>query len=782
MEGGRLPGTSAERKRLKDLQRKRGGRRQRKRLHVLQNPLKLAFRGWEDVAEPWQLSMCEEFIEWCHIDRHFPLERHHHHRYSDKANLTYCLNGAFIERCIEVYQWLYNTPKVHRNEAPLFMCRMVYAEVILGKAVDWRTIKNAPKLTVPEVQEIPRGKKFPEGGLGRVQTKFHNVVVVHETDESEYDPDSDGTRGERVPRARVARAARVVQNRVAPAEAAVEDIAGASNNAPLATEFHGFANLAAVENMVEGVLVFVGGDQPCETEELQRQLAEKDRVIAELQETIRSLRVETTSKDLRISSLRSQLQHQQTVRVVEGNQTAVAPQPMEVDDVELNRVIELETARVLEDISTPAKRRRLPVFLPPMGPQAQPYVDIDGPLSQDSLSFGTSANVAEVNALRAANDELRLRISTLSKQYYQWKVATILTVDRGAQMAKEFQKIDNNYIENNTRRDFGLTSWAHSDEMYPSDLPTLPENSDAIDWAKLDFDHANAMSCHGLRIENQVPSRKLWPLPAPWVVDGSTCNVCYNPFGPEGAWALGTCQHMFHPMCLITHALVRRFCPVCHSPVHKRWYEVFGLTKYMPPSHERNPENTPGHGYNRQWGEDLIWSWRANRHSVFTNNISADLGWEENHEEIVRVCHKIIGSAPADQGKRNFFYQTMDGFWNAEESKFQFGEHPNKLRWNRDGRLVSARGMEAPLDIQNAVQMDLSEWKEIWKSEAIDFLLEEHSPRTLRTLEELRNSQMLRNLTEADGPHRRTRARRPIFGSDEVGPSNTASIVDLDEE
>jgi len=57
----------------------------------------------------------------------------------------------------------------------------------------------------------------------------------------------------------------------------------------------------------------------------------------------------------------------------------------------------------------------------------------------------------------------------------------------------------------------------------------------------------------------------------------------------------------------------------------------------MPPSHEKNPENTPGEGYRNQWGEDLIWSWRANTHSVFKNDISQTFGWEQNHEEIVRV-------------------------------------------------------------------------------------------------------------------------------------------------
>ena len=78
--------------------------------------------------------------------------------------------------------------------------------------------------------------------------------------------------------------------------------------------------------------------------------------------------------------------------------------------------------------------------------------------------------------------------------------------------------------------------------------------------------------------------------------------------------------------------------------------------------------------------------------------------------------------------------------------------------------------------------MDLSEWKEQWKNEAIDYLLEEHTPETLRTLRELRNSQILRNHSEIDGPYKwtRTRARRNILLDDGAGPSGTAG-VDADD-
>ena len=44
-------------------QRDRRDKPCRKRLKVLDNPQKLAFRGWTDVLEPWTFKHCKEYIE-----------------------------------------------------------------------------------------------------------------------------------------------------------------------------------------------------------------------------------------------------------------------------------------------------------------------------------------------------------------------------------------------------------------------------------------------------------------------------------------------------------------------------------------------------------------------------------------------------------------------------------------------------------------------------------------------------------------------------------------------
>jgi hypothetical protein len=76
-----------------------------------------------------------------------------------------------------------------------------------------------------------------------------------------------------------------------------------------------------------------------------------------------------------------------------------------------------------------------------------------------------------------------------------------------------------------------------------------------------------------------------------------------------------------------------------------------------------------------------------------------------------------------------------------------------------------------------------SEWKEKWRKEAIDFLLEQPSPETRRALDQMMNSQILHTILEVDGPTKWTRAKikRCLVPSttkdrqDGTGPSGTSN-------
>jgi hypothetical protein len=146
--------------------------------------------------------------------------------------------------------------------------------------------------------------------------------------------------------------------------------------------------------------------------------------------------------------------------------------------------------------------------MPPPPPTQQP-LNIEE--TQDSLSF---LPIDEVGQLQASNSDEKNQIAALVEQYYQWKLACILMVDKDCQMASEYKKIDNEYLENNARRDFGLTSWAHTEELFPwtpdeTPMKKINKELNIIDWEKLGWGYEHSMSIHNLRGDPSTPSMKL---------------------------------------------------------------------------------------------------------------------------------------------------------------------------------------------------------------------------------------------------------------------------------
>ena len=75
----------------------------------------------------------------------------------------------------------------------------------------------------------------------------------------------------------------------------------------------------------------------------------------------------------------------------------------------------------------------------------------------DSLSFPTTTLLPHVPSLGDAfelqtiNELLKTYLVKMSKQYYQWKVACIMSVDHYRQMYNELMKIDNDYSKTNQK-------------------------------------------------------------------------------------------------------------------------------------------------------------------------------------------------------------------------------------------------------------------------------------------------------------------------------------------
>jgi hypothetical protein len=113
--------------RRKDKKKKKITRKPAKKgLYIFMDESKFIFSGWEDVAQPWNFSNCEAYIEWCHISRGFLHYRYKYHCKVDKANLHYYKLPVFKEQWIKMCQHIYDTLFLECNKCPLSILQMVY--------------------------------------------------------------------------------------------------------------------------------------------------------------------------------------------------------------------------------------------------------------------------------------------------------------------------------------------------------------------------------------------------------------------------------------------------------------------------------------------------------------------------------------------------------------------------------------------------------------------------------------------------------------------------------
>jgi hypothetical protein len=147
--------TRQEMKLIRDKGRKRSGKIHKKRVAILIHPKIKAFKGWRNEPEPWSYKTVCKYVDWCHISKLFPLCRHKEHLKQNKVNLAYSKDEGFILRCCEVWKHLYLEDSTYRNDNfCFFLVRMVYAEYVLKKEVDWSTLKEVPIAIIPETAKI----------------------------------------------------------------------------------------------------------------------------------------------------------------------------------------------------------------------------------------------------------------------------------------------------------------------------------------------------------------------------------------------------------------------------------------------------------------------------------------------------------------------------------------------------------------------------------------------------------------------------------------------------
>src|SRR5450759_4737966 len=122
-----------------------------------------------------------------------------------------------------------------------------------------------------------------------------------------------------------------------------------------------------------------------------------------------------------------------------------------------------------------------------------------------------------------------------------------------------------------------ITCWGDGSAMFERLFHKNPGHAKPVKWefeVQEGWLPYRSLSSHLIRSEKQFvyPGQM-----AKWMESECWCQVCFDPFGPEGAFQLGSCSHVFHVGCIQHSALHRMDCPLCQAPLPRRFYELFGM-------------------------------------------------------------------------------------------------------------------------------------------------------------------------------------------------------------
>ncbi len=128
-------------------------------LDILTDPTIKAEKGWEkEEAEYWTSKMCRQYIKMYHIDKLWPLEAHKGHTRDFCCKPWNCNNKHFVHRSAEVWHALFGDKPRSKGYINYSVACMVYAELQLGRKVDWSTYPTTvgnPLLLGTNQKDIP---------------------------------------------------------------------------------------------------------------------------------------------------------------------------------------------------------------------------------------------------------------------------------------------------------------------------------------------------------------------------------------------------------------------------------------------------------------------------------------------------------------------------------------------------------------------------------------------------------------------------------------------------
>jgi hypothetical protein len=152
---------------------------------------------------------------------------------------------------------------------------------------------------------------------------------------------------------------------------------------------------------------------------------------------------------------------------------------------------------------------------------------------------------------------------------------------------------------------------------------------------------------------------------------GCWCQVCFDPLGPEGAFQLGSCGHVFHIGCIQQSALHRMEYPQCQAPLPRRFYELFGIWAEMLIGFEFNEWNLPldqePHRFMNftQWGDKVTWDRTLKRPQMITSLEWDPMSWMTSDNEV-----EIQAWSMEDEGEHEVFCRNFGGHWDKEYNRF----------------------------------------------------------------------------------------------------------------
>ena len=697
--------------------RKRRGNRSAMDWATLTNFQLLAYPGWENERQPWTRMTCGRYIDWAHINRHWDQERYAIHVRSGAVNINMCRHAAFKKRLLEVTLALWG--RVTTKDGGLTQCQMAYAEVFLGKDVDWTTFvaKKRGTQAPNRLRHIPPN---PAVALGQSIPPIRNKPLRNVAADPGAAQPAQGV--PIIDWSNIPQPPHQIEVRDVAMDVEQPVLLGANEADPVVVP-------AVVHTpdppQQETVFLNTTGGVTATATELQtlRALvsslrAEKDeatRLHATELEVARARTNELSNENARLAALNAEI-------VFNARRSSTDDTPP-LDDVVASASYAADDSVAGPSSASPFVIRHRSL-LPP--PNNQGGITFDAmraraeeaeaeirrtkanmeQLTESMCALALRSKAAEDNVvvLATRNEELLINLNECRARLAEtpqreemllsmsnMKLACSMALNEAEQVQQELKRVAAEFNDGGQRY-FGLTSWPRVEEMFPNTLPTYDANS-SIDWnsdASLEFQYNTAR--YRYAAEGHVGAHPLlWPSVPDFVKDGTTCVMCQEPFGPEGGWSLGTCPHLYHPGCLISHMMTRKRCVFCKAPFHSRLYKMFGLEAHQPEHYEHNEDNLPGPANRAHWGKDMVWLWKWShdlRH--LPARTVSDIQWE-NDADLTEVIKRLIPAA-GERGRRLYIAQMAGGHWDVDGEAFVRAPHPDGILFNSEGEPTGIAG------------------------------------------------------------------------------------------